>query len=258
MTKTPSLVLGLSGLLLLAAGCSGESTANDATAATDATAADAATEPGLSKVLFIGDSIAVGEALPLAAAFEASGVEFESLASEGGGNVVGPFAEEHWTELPEQIATAEADAVVYQITTYDWGTQAEQEAGYDRLSTTVTEAGAELVFVTVPPIRPDDFYEPHMADLDRTADAARAVAAESSGQARVLDAGEVWGTAYTEIRDGTADRNADGIHTCPQGAARFTAWLLAELADQFPGFTPAAAEDWANAGWSADGHFGAC
>jgi hypothetical protein len=243
MTKT--LVCGLTGLLLLTTACAGQST-------------DAPAGHGLSTVVFLGDSIAVGEALPLAAAFEASGVEFRSFASEGGGNVVGPAAEERWEELPEQISSADPAVVVYQLTTYDWGSGQEQRAGYEKLLTTVSGAGAELVFVTMPPIRPDDFYRPHMADLDRAPEVARAVAANSSGRATVLDAGAVWGDTYQQVRDGTADRSTDGIHTCPQGAARFTDWLLAELAELFPGFTPTAPQTWANTGWSVDDHFRGC
>jgi hypothetical protein len=248
MTKT--LVCGLTGLLLLTTACAGQSTATDAP---DETAGH-----GLSTVVFLGDSVAVGEALPMAAAFEASGVEFVSLASEGGGNVVGPSSEERWKELPEQLRSADPAVVVYQLTTYDWGSGQEQRAGYEKLLDTVTEADADLVFVTTPPIRPDDFYRPHMADLERAPDVARAVAAESSGRATVLDAGEVWGDAYQQVRDDTADRSADGIHTCPQGAARFTSWLLTELAELYPGFTPADAQTWANTGWSADVHFKGC
>jgi hypothetical protein len=244
MTKTRSLVLGL---CLLTAACSGESTATEAPAG-----------PGLAKVLFLGDSVAAGEALPLAAAFEAADVGFQSIASDGGGNVVGPFSEENWKKLPGEVASADPTVVVYQLTTYDWGSQQEQQAAYEKLLTTVTETGAKLVFVTMPPIRPDEFYQPHMADLDRTGDVARTVAAGSSGQASVLDASEVWGGAYQQVRGGKADRSADGVHTCPQGAARFTNWLLAELAKLFGGFTPAAAQDWANTGWSADKHFQGC
>lgn len=247
MTTTRRLTLGLTGLLLLTAACSGRSTATDAP-----------TGPGLSKVLFLGDSIAAGEALPLAAAFKAAGVRFTSIAADGGGNVVGPFSAKNWDRLPGQITSARPTVVVYQLTTYDWGTRQEQRAAYGRLLTTVTGAGAKLVFVTAPPIKPDDFYKPHMADLRRAPDVARAVAAGSSGRARVLDAGAVWGGTYQRTRDGAADRSADGIHTCPQGAARFTEWLLTRLARVFPGFTPAPARSWANTGWSADRHFTGC
>jgi len=248
MTKTRTLVLGFAGLLLLTTACSGGATA------TGAPAPAAGAGPG--KVLFLGDSVAVGEALPLAAAFKASNVGFQSIAADGGGNVVGPFSAENWQKLPGRITSAKPAVVVYQLTTYDWGSREEQQAAYGKLLTTVTGAGAKPVFVTAPPIRPDDFYQPHMDDLNRAPEAARAVA--SSGKAVVLDAEAVWGGAYRQTRDGKADRSTDGIHTCPQGAARFTSWLLAELAKLFPGFAPATPESWANTGWSADEHFKGC
>jgi hypothetical protein len=250
MTTTRRLVLGLAGLLLSAGACSGRPTATDTTAGT--AGADQ------SSVLFLGDSIAAGEALPLAAALRAGGVGFRSAASDGGGNVVGPFADENWKKLPGLITSADPTVVVYQIATYDWGSRSEQQAAYERLLDTVTGAGAELVFVTMPPIRPDDFYRPHMADLERTPDVAHAVAAASSGKARVLNSGEVWGGNYQQTRDGRPDRSADGIHTCPQGAARFTSWLLTNLAKMLPEFTPPAPATWANTGWSTDKHFQGC
>ncbi|ONI83159.1 hypothetical protein ALI144C_16790 [Actinosynnema sp. ALI-1.44] len=238
------LAIAMTGLLLATA-CSTQSAATPA-------------PPPVSKVLFLGDSIAVGEALPMAAAFKASGIGFESLAAEGGGNVVGPFSEENWKTLPDRITTAKPAVVVYQLTTYDWGSQQEQKAAYDKLLTTVTGAGAKLVFVTSPPIKPDDFYKPHMDDLNRAPEVARAVAAGSPDNASLLDATAVWTSTYQQTKDGKADRSADGIHTCPQGAARFTNWLLAELAKLQPSFTPAAAQDWANTGWAADKHFKGC
>ncbi|GAA3584289.1 SGNH/GDSL hydrolase family protein [Amycolatopsis ultiminotia] len=244
MIKTRTLVLGLAGLLLTATACSEPSAATG--------------NPGLSKVLFLGDSIAVGEALPMAAAFRAAGVGFESIASDGGGNVVGPFSAENWKKLPGKIAAAEPAVVIYQSTTYDWGSEREQQDGYRKLLATAGRSGAKTVFVTAPPIRADEFYQPHMAELNRTPDVARTVAAGSGGQASALDAGQVWGPAYHQVKDGKPDRSADGIHTCPQGAARFTRWLLAELAKQYPGFQPPAPESWANTGWSGDRHFQGC
>ncbi|WP_177228630.1 MULTISPECIES: SGNH/GDSL hydrolase family protein [Amycolatopsis] len=245
MSRKLLLTLGLAGLLLLGTACAaGESTTTGAHAA------------GLSKVLWLGDSIAEGEALPLGAALKASGTGFTSIAADGGGNVVGPFSDKNWAELPGQITGAKPDVVVYQITTYDWGSAQEQQAAYEKLLTTVTGVGAKLVFVTMPPIQPGEFYEPHMADLTRTTSVAQAVAA--GGKATVLDASAVWGGEYQQQRDGKADRSSDGIHTCPQGAARFTSWLLGELAKLFPGFTPASAPTWANTGWSADKRFHGC
>jgi len=260
MTKTSILVPGLAAASLLTAACSGQPAAAGGSAGTRPAAAATAqaASSGLSSVLLLGDSIAAGEALPLTAAFTASNVHFQSIAADGGGNVVGPFSQMNWANLPGQIAAARPSVVIYQITTYDWGSLQQQEAAYRRLLTTAAADGAKLVFVTAPPIRPDDFYKPHMADLDRTPDAARAVAAGSPGRASVLDAGAVWGSAYQQYRDGKPDRSADGIHTCPQGAARFTYWLLGSLARLFPGFTPANPRAWANTGWSASKQFIGC
>ncbi len=246
--------MGLIGPLVLAAGCSGGPAASEDG---PSDAAGGSSGPTLSTVLLIGDSVAAGQALPMAEAFEASGVEFTSIASDGGGNVVGPFSEENWKDLPEQIASAEADAVVYQITTYDWGSREQQRDGYERLAATVADSGADLFLATMPPIEPDDFYEPHMEDLGRTAEVAGEVARSSDG-VELLDAGEVWGDAFQRTRDGEPDRSSDGIHTCPQGAARFTRWLLDELAEPYPGFTPADPEEWANTGWSGDERFSGC
>lgn len=237
-------------LACLATGCSlTRGSAGDATGPADSV---------MSPVLLLGDSVAAGQALPMTQAFAASGVRFRSIASEGGGNVVGPFADENWKKLPEQIAAADPAVVIYQITTFDWGSEQEQRAGYERLSTTVTDVGAELVFVTMPPIDADDFYRPYLSDLERAPDVARAVAERSGGRTHLLDASEVWGDAYQQTRDGRPDRSADGIHTCPQGAARFTSWLLSELAQLHPGFVPAPAQDWANTGWASDDRFIGC
>jgi hypothetical protein len=212
----------------------------------------------LAEVAFLGDSIAEGEALPMTSAFRASDTGFTSLAAAGGGNVVGPFADQGWKTLPARLASAHPTVLVYQITTYDWGSQQQQQAAYRKLLTTVTGDGAKLVFVTMPPIRADDFYRPHMADLGHATAAARAVAAGSSGRAGVLDAGAVWGATYQQDKNGRADRSSDGIHTCPQGAARFTNWLLGRLHTLYPGFTPASARSWANTGWSANREFHGC
>lgn len=256
--KASSLVPGLLGLLLLTGACAAQPAATAGAESAESAATAASGGQGLSKVLFIGDSIAVGEAVPLTEAFAAGDVRFQSLASEGGGNVVGPFSDKNWQKLPKEIAAAEPSVVIYQITTFDWGSGKEQQAAYRKLLSTVTGAGAKLVFVTMPPIKPDDFYRPHMAELERAPAAARAVAKASSGQATVLDASAVWGSAYQRNRDGKPDRSTDGIHSCPQGAARFTVWLLDELAERFPGFTPADPKVWANTGWADDKHFKGC
>jgi len=122
----------------------------------------------------------------------------------------------------------------------------------------VSEAGATLVLVSGPPIRPDDFYRPHLAELRAAPEVAREVARRSRGRVMALDASAVWGPEYRRTRAGAVDRSTDGVHACPQGAARFATWLLDELARRFPGFAPPAPEAWANAGWSADARFKGC
>lgn len=273
MTKTRTFTLGLAGVALLAAACSAQSGTSGASggAAMAATASGAngqngtngvnsanGTNGGLAKVLFLGDSIAVQEALPLAAAFKASNVQFQSIAADGGGNVLGPDSDHNWQALPGQIASAKPTVLIYQIASYDWGSQQDQQAAYQKLLTTATANGAKLVFVTMPPIKADDFYQPHLADLAHTKAAAQAVAESSPNQAAVLDATAVWGPSYQQDRDGKPDRSGDGVHTCPQSAARFTNWLLDQLHGQFAGFHPAAAQTWANAGWSASPDFHGC
>ncbi|MEV2275617.1 SGNH/GDSL hydrolase family protein [Nocardiopsis sp. NPDC049922] len=256
MNNALRALTGALPLILLTAACSGSPEESADPPATEPAADSSGTS--VSEVLLLGDSVAVGQSLPLASALQEAGVGFTSLASEGGGNVVGPFSEENWKTLPDEIGSASPDVVIYQLTTYDWGTREEQLEGYGRLVETVSGEEADLVFVTSPPIRPDDFYEPHMGDLERAPDVAREVAEGSSGSATVLDATEVWGQEYLQEREGTPDRDPDGIHTCPQGAARFTAWLLDELAELYPGFTAPAPEAWAGRDWAADEHFAAC
>lgn len=249
--------VGLSALAVLTAGCSASGSHGSETADANRSG-EIADGKSFSKVLFVGDSIAVGEALPLSEAFDASGVEFESAAAEGGGNVVGPFSEENWKKLPGQISSSGADVVIYQITTYDWGTPKQQQAAYRRLADTARNSGAALKIVTMPPIKADEFYRPHVKDLKTATRAAQSVAKADPEEVTVLDASDVWGTAYAKVRDGRPDRSGDGIHTCPQGAARFAAWLLRSLTEQYPGFAPADPADWANTGWSGDEHFRAC
>src|SRR5690606_30257169 len=134
--------------------------------AVGAASAGSSAGDGISTVLLLGDSVAAGEALPLEAALDAAGVTLESLAADGGGGVVGPLGDATWEQLPGAVADVRPDVILYQLTTYDWGTAQEQRAGYERLVRTASDAGADLVLVPSPPIRPDDFYAPHMDELE--------------------------------------------------------------------------------------------
>lgn len=250
--------LAAGSALLTTASCGLGSEAADSTGG-DAgrPASDTAAEAGVSPLVFLGDSVAAGQARPLSAALTASGVTFVDGTSAGGGNVVGPNADAQWKELPDQIEQASGGIVAYQLTTYDWGSSEEQTAAYERLAEEAAAVDAELVLISMPPIETDEFYADHMDELESAHEAAAAVA-DTADHATFLDASEVWGEEYSREHDGSIDRSGDGIHTCPQGAARFTSWLLDELADHHPGFTPAPAEDWANDGWSDAEVFTGC
>ncbi|MET7300178.1 hypothetical protein [Embleya sp. NPDC005575] len=103
-------------------------------------------------------------------------MEFESMAAAGGGGVIGEVAEPTWEQLPKELGSFKPNVVVYQITTYDWGKAEEQHASYERLVKMVTDAGAELVIVSAPPFKIDDFYKPHEAEIKSAPKSARDVA----------------------------------------------------------------------------------
>ncbi|WP_205529191.1 SGNH/GDSL hydrolase family protein [Microbacterium halotolerans] len=243
----------LAAVALTACGAAQPSTTDSGGWSESSQAADA----GLSPVLFLGDSVAAGQAVALRQGLAESGVKFADGTSTGGGNLVGPNAEEQWEALTETIEQAEGGVIMYQITTYDWGTTEEQHAAYERLAETAADLDADLLLVSMPPIRPDEFYESHMDELASADEAARRVASDLDG-AEYLDASEVWGDEYARERDGATDRSDDGIHTCPQGAARFTSWTLEQLADRYEGIAPADADTWANTGWSDSELFRGC
>jgi hypothetical protein len=247
-----SVIAGLS--LLLTAGCTGKAAAPGAVSSNELAPPPA----GLSRVILVGDSVALGNGLAVGAALGAARVEFHSMASAGGGTVVGPPSEETWATLPDRLGKARPSTVIYQITSYDWGTEKEQKAAYERLLNTVTGVGAKLVMVTMPPIKPDDFYAGHMDELANASKVAREVMTAAGDKGAFLDAGAVWGDKYERERDGKVERSSDGVHTCPQGAARFTAWLLDELEKLYPGFTAPDTGKWANIGWAGDDHFVGC
>ncbi|WP_210769089.1 SGNH/GDSL hydrolase family protein [Ruania alkalisoli] len=254
-TRTTATTTALLAAFMLAScgGGPGEDTGDE----TGWTESEAAADAGVSPLLLLGDSVAAGQALPLSQAVASSGAYFVDETSTGGGNVVGPNAEAQWEELPERLAEAEGGVVVYQITSYDWGTREDQREAYVRLASVAADSDADLLLVSMPPIEPDEFYADHMDELAATSEVAAEVAAQDDGT-EFLDASEVWGEEYSREHDGQVYRSSDGIHTCPQGAAEFASWLLDELVGLYPGFEPADAEEWANAGWSSDELFTGC
>ncbi|MFG3280582.1 SGNH hydrolase domain-containing protein [Streptomyces sp. NPDC048111] len=213
---------------------------------------------GGAKVLWVGDSIAGAEAPALGAALKAGGVDFKDASSDGGGTVVdggdeitGKISADTWQQLTKNIGSFRPTVVAYQITTYDWGSQDKQRAAYEKLATTVKDAGAKLVLVSAPPITIDDFYKTHEPQMKTAPEAAEQAAKNSGGAAVFLDSAQLWGTDATAKK---AQRSSDGIHNCQQGAAAFAKWFAAQLGKE-AGFTPAGVDTWARGAWTGDARY---
>jgi len=138
---------------------------------------------------------------------------------------------------------------VYQLSLWDRGSRLEQEAAYRAFTVLVTGTGAQLVFVTIPPLeRPDEHR-----DVAALRSVAAALAAEQPASVHLLDADVVWGPTFRRDidADGVADRMPDGVHICQGGAMRFAEWLAGEFAGLFDGLVVPAPADWVFGPWNA-------
>ncbi|MFG2000614.1 SGNH hydrolase domain-containing protein [Spirillospora sp. NPDC048911] len=237
------------------AGCGGQGTGAPAEGNSKTTSE---VKPTGTKVLWVGDSIAGAEAPAVGAALKAGGVEFKDASSDGGGTLVAGsekvtkmIAAGTWKRLAENVESFRPTVVAYQITTYDWGSRDQQRAAYERLVKTAKDAGATTVFVPAPPIKVDAFYSKYASQMRTAPQVAMEVATNGGGAAVFLDAAQLWGTDASAKK---AQRAADGIHNCQQGAAAFAAWFATELGKK-KGFTPAPADTWANGSWTSDDRY---
>lgn len=254
--RTAGLALAAATAVLSLSACQGsDHGAETADGPTTAGVSDGRQAPGGEKqhakpqrLLWMGDSIAEAEAPAIRAAMKADRVGFRSAAATGGGGVIGPIAAPTWKDLPKELRSFKPDVVAYQITTYDWGTPAEQRAGYERLARTVNGAGADLLIVSAPPFKADDFYKPHIAAINSAPKSAEQVADSHPDTVHFLDASALWGTDRTAAR---AQRSKDGIHSCQQGSAAFAKWFGGELHARYS-LAPAAVDQWATGSWTGD------
>ncbi|WP_413760739.1 SGNH/GDSL hydrolase family protein [Streptomyces sp. MMBL 11-3] len=209
------------------------------------------------RVLWVGDSIAGVEGPALKAALTKSGVEFKDMSSDGGGTVVqgdemsSRLAEPTWKALDRNLSSFRPQVVAYQITTYDWGTAGQQRASYEKLAGAARDAHAQLVIVSAPPFKLDDFYRQHARAIESAPKVAAQVARDSDGRVRFFDAAQLWGT---DSKAAKAQRSSDGIHSCQQGSAAFAAWFTGKLSKSGD-FTAADPGEWANGAWTEDEHF---
>ncbi|MYU02226.1 MULTISPECIES: hypothetical protein [unclassified Streptomyces] len=237
-----------------AAAC-GAGGADDGARSEKSSTTEGAVEKTGKKVLWMGDSIAAAEAPALGSALAAAGVEFKDGSSDGGGTVVDGgdqitrmISGDTWKELEGNLASFRPNVVAYQVTAYDWGSREQQRASYEKLVAKAKGAGARAVFVPTPPIKIDDFFKEHAPQMATASPVARDVVRASGGAATYLDASQLWGT---DAKAKKAQRAADGIHNCQQGAAAFADWFTTELGRK-EGFKPAPVDAWANGSWTGD------
>lgn len=264
-TLTAATAAALLGAALLACGGGGVEGIRSEGQADKKAANERDRNGGDTRVLWVGDSIAGAQAPALGAALDAAGVKFQNAASDGGGTIVAggdgitkKISGDTWKTLEKQIGSFEPTVIAYQITTYDWGTAKQQRDAYDKLVSTAGEVGAKTVFVSTPPVKIDDFYRPHAKQMKTAPKSAAETAEANADKARFVDSGRLWGEDASAPK---AQRAADGIHNCQQGAAAFANWFVKELGDfvkelgNEEGFTPAKPGAWATGKWTGDKRF---
>lgn len=216
--------------------------------------------PEIGPVLWVGDSVANDLAPALGAAFGAAGVPWTNGAGDGvrftPGGGVDPV--ELWTRV---LDGATFSTVVLHLSYWDSPADLDMlRVSFSWFRDTVVARGARLVIVTPPPVR-DDLVDPGLA---RQIQVAQELVDGSAGAVVLVDSAPLWGPtmAYDIDGDGAPDRKPDGVHVCPQGAARFANWFVAELATRFAGITPQPAAAWAAGPWATDARYdtpaGAC
>jgi lysophospholipase L1-like esterase len=211
-------------------------------------------------VLWIGDSVAADLAPAVMAAVGAAG------ATVVDGSIDGARFTEEGTVRPKPLYTrmlAEhpSDLVVVQMTLWDSEAPTEaMRAGITWFRDLVLWSGADLVFVTPPPVRPDLIR----AGLADQLAIVRELADAEPTRIHVIDSSALWGPTMERDMDGDSvpDRKPDGVHVCPQGAARYAAWLVDQLAGTVDGLTPVFPSAWLGGTWAAsiryDTPVGAC
>ncbi len=214
----------------------------------------------MSSVLWIGDSVASDAAPAVLAALAAAGLP----------GVDGAWAGRRFVEsdgvvpadiFPPLLAGAHADLVIVQLSLWDSPFTIDvQRAALQWFVDLVAPSGAQVLFLTPPPIRPD-LIDP---GLDRQIAVVRELEAADPEHVRFLDTAPLWGpVVLADIDgDGAPDRKPDLVHICPQGAARFAAWFVEQLSREYHGVTAADPNTWIVGAWGADERYdtpvGAC
>jgi peptidoglycan/LPS O-acetylase OafA/YrhL len=215
----------------------------------------------VSRLLWVGDSVAADLAPAIGAALDAAGVDVTNGARDGVHLAPTTPDDDPRGFYGPMLATAGADVVVVQLSYWDAPAAADDlRASLERFRDTVVATGADLVFVTPPPVRAD-LVDPR---FDGVVAVAADLAATDPAHVHLVDTAPLWGTEMQvdPDHDGAPDRKPDGVHVCPQGAARFAAWFVDALDARFDGLTPAFPGAWVGLDWQTSERYdtpvGAC
>ena len=239
----------------------GTTTSAPATTISPATTTTLATPlPDLRSVLWLGDSVAFTTSPGIYAAMSAIGVTFADGSFPGVGllNATGPA---EFDNITQRIDTQHPDLVIMQMSTWDdtYGIDAIYGA-LSRVRDLTTAAGAHLLLLPVPPMRPDQDHDGYRND----AAAAQRLAADDPVNVAYLDTSAFWGPSFRYDLDGDKipERMNEGVHLCPSGSARFAIWLITQLSRRYGNLTVADPATWATGDWNNDPRYtrlpGAC
>lgn len=200
----------------------------------------------VERILWIGDSVAADAAPAIGAAFAAVGVVVVdgSFAARRLVSSDGVDAEKLY---PPIIADARADVVVVQLSIWDSDHPVDvQRAAFEWFRDVVRFADADLVVVPHPPTPPAP--SPGLASQIRIVE--ELVAADPD-RVMLLDPTPLWGTEVDVDLDDdrVPDRKWDGVHLCPQGAARYATWLVDEVSQRYD-LPPADPAAWLTGPWT--------
>ena len=228
---------------------------------TDVTTPSAPPRPTrrIESVLWIGDSVAADLGPALAARFAAAGITMHDGALDGA-RLVPSDGIDPVTLYDEMMIAYPADTVIVQLMSWDSPFSSDElQVAYTWFASRVRAMGADLVVVTPPPVR-SDLVDPGLA---RQVSVGSDLAATDPQHVVLIDASTLWGNGLvTDIgNDGAPDRKPDGVHVCPQGAARFAVWFTQQLGDRYLGVDPTTT-DWIRGPWTTSPRYdtpvGAC
>ena len=214
----------------------------------------------VNSIWWFGDSIAFTTAPGIVAGFDAAGIKVKDGSFPGVG-LLNETADAFFEQIEWKVASDPPDLVLFQLSSWDENyPAADQDEAMDRLHTIVAAAGADLIFIPIPPLDPSQDSD----GFEAIEGAAERLVARYPLDTSLLSTTPFWGTAFDiDLNDDKVpERMYDGVHLCPSGSAAFALWLAGALGERYPNVTVADPVLWAGGDWTNDGRFdrldGAC